>query len=77
MQLCSAAIPSGHNCPSTSSFLLFLFHSDFVHLSFSLEDRKIIFAIRFSPQYVTKPEKVQQARVQSCSLSCLILLTDS
>lgn len=47
MALCSAAIPSGHNHPSTDSFLLFLSHPHFVHLRYSLEDRMIIFAIRF------------------------------
>lgn len=74
MALCSAAIPSGHNHPSTGSFLLFLSHLHFVHLSYPLENRKIFFAIRFSSRYVTKPEKLQEAYVQFCLLSFLILL---
>lgn len=49
MQLFSAAIPSGHNCSSTSSFLVFLLHPDFVHLSFSLEDKEDHFCYQVFP----------------------------
>lgn len=58
MALWPAVVPRGCHHPWTGSFLLFLSHPDFVHC---VEERKIIIVIKFSSQYITKPEKIQQA----------------